>query len=79
MPTVLTVGGYRFFFYSNERAEPPHVHVQQAERLAKFWLAGVALASNKGFRQSEISELHRIISAHQQLLLEKWNDYFGSK
>jgi hypothetical protein len=38
MPTVLRVGGYRFFFYSREGKEPAHVHVEQAERYAKFWL-----------------------------------------
>ena len=26
MPTVLRHGPYRFFFYSGDRDEPPHVH-----------------------------------------------------
>jgi hypothetical protein len=26
MPTVLRVGGYRFFFVSLDRSEPPHIH-----------------------------------------------------
>jgi hypothetical protein len=30
VPTVLRVGPYRFFFYSNEGTEPPHVHVEAA-------------------------------------------------
>ena len=34
MPTILRVAGFRFFFYSNERGEPAHVHVDQAERYA---------------------------------------------
>ena len=38
MPTVLRRGPYLFFFYSSDRAEPPHVHVQRDENLAKFWL-----------------------------------------
>jgi hypothetical protein len=25
MPTLLQTEGFRFFFYSNERLEPPHV------------------------------------------------------
>ena len=29
MPTLGRIGPYRFFFYSNERVEPPHVHAQQ--------------------------------------------------
>jgi hypothetical protein len=28
MPTVLRSGPYRFFFYSADRGEPPHVHVE---------------------------------------------------
>jgi hypothetical protein len=40
------VGGYRFFFYSLENREPPHIHVAQAGRYAKHWLEPVALASN---------------------------------
>ncbi len=29
MPTVFRSGPYRFFFYSNEGSEPPHIHVQR--------------------------------------------------
>ena len=43
MPTVKRAGPYRFFFYSNERGEPPQIHVQRDGSLAKFWLAPVAL------------------------------------
>jgi hypothetical protein len=31
MPTVLRIGPYRFFFYSNEGHEPPHIHVESAD------------------------------------------------
>ena len=30
MPTVLRIAGYRFYFYSHEPNEPPHVHVDCA-------------------------------------------------
>ena len=30
VPTVLRIGGYRFFFYANENNEPRHIHVQSA-------------------------------------------------
>ena len=26
MPTFLILEGYRFFFYSRENGEPPHIH-----------------------------------------------------
>ena len=31
MPTVLIFGPHRFFFFSREDNEPPHVHVETAE------------------------------------------------
>ncbi|WP_439481025.1 DUF4160 domain-containing protein [Cyclobacterium plantarum] len=41
MPTVLRIGPYRFFFFSNEGNEPPHIHVESGEGHAKFWLEPV--------------------------------------
>jgi len=38
MPTVLNIDGYRFFFYSRENGEPPHIHVEYGDKLAKYWL-----------------------------------------
>lgn len=77
MPTVLRVAGYRLFFFSNERGEPPHIHVEQAERYAKFWLEDVSLASNHGFRSSELAELRRLVFEHRPLIKEKWDEHFG--
>jgi len=36
MPTVLRVSGFRFFFYSLEGSEPPHIHVERGDSVAKF-------------------------------------------
>ena len=77
MPTVLRVGRYRFFFYSNEGQEPPHVHIQAGGEGAKFWLNPVQLAANHGFSGRELNEIERIIHEHHALLLEAWNEYFG--
>ncbi len=74
MPEVLRVRGYRFFFFSREA---PHMHVEQAERYAKFWLNPVSLARNRGFRSHELTELLATIEANRALLLEKWHEHFG--
>ena len=79
VPTILRVRGYRFFFFSNEREEPPHIHVEQAERYAKFWVTKISLASNFGFRSGELTELHSHVEEHQALFLEKWNEFFGNQ
>ena len=77
MPTVLRWNGYRFSFWSNEGREPPHVHVTQAERYAKFWLQPVTLVRNRGFRNSEVTEVHHIIEQHLSELLAAWNEHFS--
>ncbi len=79
MPTVLRVKGYRFFFFSREGLEPPHIHVEHEERYAKFWLVPVYLARSGGFRQNELTELRGTIEEHQQFFLEKWHERSSSK
>jgi hypothetical protein len=77
MPTLMRIAGYRIFFFSNEGDEPPHVHVERAEACAKFWLQPeVRLEWSKRFRPRERSRIQHIIEQHQQLLLEKWDEYF---
>jgi hypothetical protein len=77
MPVALRVKGYRFFFFSLEGNEPPHIHVEQAEKFAKFWLNPVALVKSRGFRSGELSEILRIIEENRGALLEKWDEHFS--
>jgi hypothetical protein len=77
MPAVLRVGRFRFYFFSNERLEPPHIHVKAAEDQAKFWLDPIALATNYGFAARELNQIEHIILEHQTELLEAWHDYFS--
>ena len=49
MPMVLRSGPYRFYFYSHEPNEPPHVHADCDDDAVKFWLEPVSLARNLGF------------------------------
>lgn len=77
MPTVLRHRGYRFYFYSHEPNEPPHIHVDQGDKSAKFWLSPVALARDFGYNAKELNELFRIVLAHQPDFLEAWREHFG--
>ena len=77
MPTVLRLRGYRFFFFSLEGTEPPHIHIEKAGNYAKFWLSPVMLARTRGFRASELRELREIVEAKQSLFEDKWNEHFG--
>jgi len=75
MPTVLMDGPYRFYFYSNERNEPPHVHVRRDRSFAKFWLQPVALASSKRYHSHELRAIRTIIEEHKVQFLEAWNEH----
>jgi hypothetical protein len=60
MPTILRIGRYRLYFFSNEGREPAHTHVKAGGDEAKFWLEPVALAANYGFRAHELNRIERI-------------------
>ncbi|MCU7512351.1 MAG: DUF4160 domain-containing protein [Ignavibacteria bacterium] len=76
MPTVLRVDGFRFYFYSHETTEPPHIHVDKDGNSAKFWLNPVSLARNIGYSAKELRVIQDIIQDNQSFMLEKWNGYF---
>jgi hypothetical protein len=78
MPTILRIGPYRFYFYSHEPNEPPHIHVDRDDQSAKFWLEPVALARNLGFVPKELRRLQRLVEDHQHEFLEAWNGNFGA-
>jgi hypothetical protein len=75
----LQYGGHRFFFFSNEGNEPPHIHIETAENYAKFWLDPVALAKSVGYNAKELRELRELVEKNKPLLMENWNEYFGSR
>ncbi len=77
MPTILTVGPYRFFFVSQDSTEPPHVHVEREKMVAKFWLDPVALERTGGFRSHELTAIARLVEEHRNLFMERWNEHFG--
>jgi hypothetical protein len=75
MPTVLKVRGHRFFFFSREDAEPPHVHVETAENAAKFWLSPITLAWAVGYNSKEIRQVRELVEENVALFLEKWYEH----
>lgn len=77
MPTVLRERGYRFYFYSHEPNEPPHIHVDRGGLSAKFWLTPLALARNIGFNPKELREIRVMIENNQRDFLEAWHGHFG--
>ena len=77
MPTILRINGYRFFFFSLEGNEPPHIHVERGDDFAKFWLQPIVLASSYGFRSHELTAIKRLVLEYQKLFVEKWHEHFA--
>jgi len=76
MPTVLVEGPYRFFFFSRENLEAPHIHVERDDCYAKLWLEPqVSLASSRGFRSHELTEILRITVVNRDPFLQKWHEH----
>ncbi|BCV24015.1 DUF4160 domain-containing protein [Gelria sp. Kuro-4] len=79
MPTVLRVGRYRFFFFSREAQEPPHIHVEAGDQYAKYWLQPVVLAASYGFRARELKELQKLVEENLSFFRRRWDEYFGNQ
>lgn len=77
MPTVITISGYRFFFYSNEHL-PKHIHVEFGEGVAKFGLEPVELMKSKRLTAKDINNMRKLIIEYHDQLIEKWDEYFNS-
>ena len=76
MPTVVWEGPYRIFFYSGDRHEAPHVHVERDAKRAKFWLDPVRLGDSGGLGAAELRRIERLVDQHAERLLTAWHEYF---
>lgn len=77
MPTLLRAEGYRFFFFSNEAGEPPHVHVEKASGYAKLWLEPLRFDDSKGFNPSQMRRVRELVEEHRDEFIAAWHQRFG--
>jgi hypothetical protein len=77
MPTLLRWKGYRFFFYSADGWEPPHIHVVRDGREAKIWLRDIRLAANAGLSDRDLGDVLKVVRDKQAEFLEVWPEHFG--
>ncbi|MEQ9811176.1 MAG: DUF4160 domain-containing protein [Azospirillaceae bacterium] len=78
MPTVLRENGFRFYFFSNEGQEPPHVHVDKADQAMKIWLETLAVAGVR-MRRIDRNAALAIVERHRDSLLEAWHGFFSGR
>ena len=77
MPSVFYIEGFRFFFYSNEHL-PKHIHIEKAEKTAKFNIENVELIKSSGFNSSELKTIRNLVEDKQELLIQKWDEFFSN-
>ena len=77
MPTLLLIGAFRFYFYSHEPNEPPHVHVDRGNATIKIWLDSLEVAKSRGFRAHEIGGIVAMVEQHRVEFEEAWHGFFG--
>ena len=77
MPTIFTLFGYRFLFYSNDHT-PIHVHVVKGGAKAKYNLFPVELVSNEGFKPSELKMIEALIEENVETIAKHWNMFFNN-
>jgi hypothetical protein len=75
VPTVLRSGPYRFFFYSGDCSEPPHIHAERDDDEAKFWLDPVRLQKSVGFRRREVGRLRELVIENRDLFMGVWDEH----
>lgn len=78
MPTILSLEGFRFFFYSNENNEPAHIHVKKGDAEGKIWLEpDLEIVWMYSFTSKEENTIWQITVENKELFKKKWYEYFG--
>ncbi len=78
MPTLLRWNGFRFYFFSSDGDEPPHVHIDRDDATAKYWLSPVGLLETS-VNPRDLRVIEAKVIEEQARFLEAWRDYFGTQ
>ena len=77
MPTLFTVFGFRFLFYSNDH-EPIHVHVIKGDAEARFQvLPNVSLMDNHGLKPAELKLAESLVEENKETIVANWKNFFN--
>ena len=79
VPTVPDLPGpYRFYFYSFDCNERPHIHVRRESLHGKFWLRPLELARGGRFVTRELLAIERLILQYLPQVEAAWDEHCGS-
>ena len=77
---IQDIEGFRFYFFSLENNEPPHIHVEKGGGSAKWWLtAEPVMVYSTGFKAGDERKIKTLINTHRNELLQAWERYFGGQ
>ncbi len=83
MPTILTIYGWRFFFYSNEGNEPIHIHCNKNDMDCKYWLdveiIDIVEDYSYNMDPKDKREVRKIIFQYFNFIEEQWNLFHGGR
>jgi hypothetical protein len=77
MPTVFRQDGFRFFYYSSEGNEPPHIHVIGRGGEAKIWLLPIEISKVYALSLRDQKHVLEIVQNNVKLFLEKYEEWHG--
>ena len=77
MPTILIKKGFRFFFYTNEGNEPPHIHVIGKGGEAKIWLDPIEIAHIYNLPFMERRLVLILTEENVNLFMSAWRKWHG--
>ncbi len=78
MPTILTKDGFRFFFYSHEGSEPPHIHIIGKGGEMKVWLNTLSISKVYNLSPKEQRIVLEIVTVNVELFKKEWENFHGS-
>lgn len=71
--------GWRFFFYSNEKNEPIHIHCRNAEKECKYWLDidifDLKEAYSYNMNNKDKREVKKIVFEYFEFIEREWNKF----
>lgn len=76
MPTLFTIFGLRFYFYSEEHL-PIHVHIRNSDGRAKVLVEPeIRLIENKGIKPNDIKKALSLVRLYRKQIIDAWYEYF---
>ncbi len=76
MPELFRMFGMKFFFYSLEHL-PIHIHVRNADGIAKFEIEPLKLVESKGMKIKDLALAEAIIEEKKEEIIKKWKEIHG--